>query len=275
MIRVALLIVAVTAGALAAWLSLAMRANPGSNRVVEVAAPVPAAPTRELLVAAVDLGRGQVLAREHLRWQAWPESAVSVLYITRSERPDAVETLVGRIARSRAAAGEPILNEMLLSRNSGFLSASLPAGKRAIAVRISAENTAGGFILPNDRVDVINTVAREGRAGGERRHVSRTILRNVPVLAIDQTADERTKDEQSKEERNRPRATFVGKTATLEVDSQQAEILAAGEATGSLSLALRSIADNDETQAIDRRAPAPLPTMLVIRGSKAELLSAR
>ncbi|MFO1087115.1 MAG: Flp pilus assembly protein CpaB [Reyranellaceae bacterium] len=276
MIRVALLIAAVTAGALAAWLSLVMRADPGPRREVEIAVPVPTptpAPTRELLVAAADLGRGQALAREHLQWQAWPESTVTALHITRSARPDALEALVGRIARSRAAAGQPILEEMLLPRNTGFLSAALPAGKRAVAVRISPENTAGGFILPNDRVDVINTVATEGRGNGERHHVSRTILKNIPVLAIDQTADEKGRDESNKEDKSRPRATVVGKTATLEVDSQQAEVLAAGEATGSLSLALRSIADMDEKETVERRTP--VPTMLVVRGSKTELLSAR
>jgi pilus assembly protein CpaB len=114
------------------------------------------------------------------------------------------------------------------------MAAILPQGMRAVSTEISAETGAGGFILPNDRVDVIHTVA-EDKGGGQSVNVSRTILTNVRVLAIDQQADDTSKE-----------AVAIGKTATLELTPEQAEEIAAAEASGSLSLALRSTADNDE-----------------------------
>jgi pilus assembly protein CpaB len=107
-----------------------------------------------------------------------------------------------------------------------------------VAIRVSAESTAGGFILPNDRVDVIQTVSRQGQQGAVD-NVSKTILTNIRVLAIDQKED--VKD-----------PVLVGKTATLELDAEQTETIAAGQATGALSLALRSVADNNAAPSIRR-----------------------
>ena len=234
MLRIAILIAALAAGGAAAWGALSLRGAPTVTTIVEPAPPVP---VRDVLVASADLGLGQALTKENMRWQSWPESALNPAYIKRSARPDALETLAGSIVRSRMTSGEPIRDENLVPLNAGFLSTMLPSGKRAVAVRISAQNTAGGFILPNDRVDVVLTVAPNA-ATTQRESVSRTILRNVPVLAIDQTVDERSTDEKGKAK--------VGKTATLELDPSQVEILTAGETTGTLSLALRSAADNSE-----------------------------
>jgi pilus assembly protein CpaB len=267
MFRVVLLTVALAAGGAAGWLAFVMRSAPAVATVVQVAPP---APTQHVLVASVDLGRGQALTRENLRWQSWPDGALNPAYISRAARPDALETLAGSIVRSRVTAGEPVRDQMLVPLNAGFLSATLPPGKRAVAVRISPENTAGGFILPDDRVDVISTVALDGQGEGEKQHVSRTILRNIPVLAIDQTLDEKVKDEKAKDEKGRPRAVVVGRTATLEVDPLQAEILAAGEATGTLSLALRSAADNNsEVQPVSLRRSSP--QVQVLRGGRTDV----
>src|SRR5690606_16094046 len=110
----------------------------------------------------------------------------------------------------------------------------LPPGKRAVAIRVSAEKTAGGFILPNDRVDVIHTITRPGEAGAPGTSASRTILKNIRVLAVDQIA-------------NDPKGqAVVGKTATLELSPTQAEAVATGQIAGVLSLALRSVADSDD-----------------------------
>ncbi len=244
MLRLALLIVALSAGGGAGWVALAMQSNPA---IATIARPEPPGVMPEVLVASSDLAQGQVLGKENIRWQSWPESAVNPAYIIRSARHDAVETLSGSIVRSRVIAGEPLREEKLAPLNAGFLSAFLPSGKRAMAIRISAESTAGGFILPNDRVDVLHTVADQGQSDGPKQHVSRTILKNISVLAIDQSVDERAKDEKSKNEKNTPKAVVVGKTATLELNLQQAEVLAAAEVTGTLSLVLRSAADNGES----------------------------
>jgi pilus assembly protein CpaB len=243
MLRIAILIAALAAGGGAAWMALALRGEPAVATIAKPATPVP---VQDVLVASADLGLGQALTKENMRWQSWPESALNPAYISRSARPDALETqpkgLVGSFVRSRMTSGEPIRDENLVPLNAGFLSAMLPSGKRAVAVPISAQNTAGGFILPNDRVDVILTVAQE-----KSEPVSRTILRNVPVLAIDQTVDERSKNENGK-----AKAAVVGKTATLELDPSQVEILTAGERQGTLSLALRSAADNGEGPILTR-----------------------
>ena len=261
MFRIVLLIVALAAGSAAAWLALALRGDPPVATIVQTA---PAAPTQDVLVASADLGQGQTLTRENLRWQSWPESALNPTYVSRSARPDALETFAGLIVRSRMISGEPVRDEKLVPLNASFLSAMLPSGKRAVAVRISAENTAGGFILPNDRVDVLHT-APQGQGEGQKQHVSRTILRNIPVLAIDQSVDERSKDEKSK-----AKAAFVGKTATLELDPLQAEVLTAGEATGMLSLALRSAADIGEMPPVNGQQSSRI--VLVIRASRIEVV---
>jgi pilus assembly protein CpaB len=137
----------------------------------------------------------------------------------------------------------------LIPATGSFLATLLPPGMRAVAVRISAENTAGGFILPGDRVDVLVTAAP--LLGGSQKtsqQVTLTILSNVPVLAIDQVVDDKSKDDKDK-----GKAGVVGKTATLELDPPQVEQLATAQASGGvISLALRSVADNGETPAIAR-----------------------
>lgn len=226
MLRIIILFIAISAGGLCAW--LLMTAKPQQDVVVAA----PHVQTADVLVASADLIQGQVLTEKDLRWQPWPQDAVSSVYISRATKPDALTSYKGTMVRARFTAGEPILEEKISRTPSGMLASMLPAGKRAVAIRVSAESTAGGFILPNDRVDVIQTVTRPGSQGQPESH-STTILTNIRVLAIDQRADD-VKD-----------PVFVGKTATLELNAEQAERIAAGQATGSLSLALRSFADND------------------------------
>jgi pilus assembly protein CpaB len=247
LLRVILLIGALGAGGVAAWLVIAARPEP-VTKIVE-APPV----TQDVLVAAGDLLQAQTLTKQNLRWQAWPQVALNPVYITRSSRPDAIDSLAGAIVRNHMAAGEPIQEGNLTPRHAGYLSTVLPSGKRAVAVRISAESTAGGFILPNDRVDVLHS---DGRSP-----VSRTILSNVRVLAIDQVVDDTNKNENSK-------ANVIGKTATLELDPSQAEILTAAQAAGTLSLALRSAADNNDFQLSSRQA------VRIIRAGHSEILNA-
>lgn len=237
MLRVVLLIVAVVAGGAAAWIGFRMKGEPAP--VITVVQPELPAAMPEVLVAAAGLGIGQALNKDNMRWQSWPQSAIVPGYIVRSLRPEALDTLTNSFVRSRMSSGEPIRDEKLVPTNAGFLSTLLPAGKRAVAVRISVESSAGGFVLPNDRVDVLLTTASAGKAD----HSTRAILRNVPVLAIDQAVDDRIPEEKSK---GKGKVAAIGKTATLELEPPQVEILVAGEATGTLSLALRSAADNAE-----------------------------
>jgi pilus assembly protein CpaB len=264
MFRFIILFVALVAGGGAAWIAFTMRSEPVAPTVVQETAP---AATRDVLVASTDLAPGQTLTKESMQWQPWPESAAQRTYIDRAARPDAIASLVGAVVRSKMIAGEPIRDDKLGLLNAGLLSSMLPSGKRAVAVRITAENTAGGFIMPNDRVDVLHTLGSLDKPEGQKDYTTRTILTNITVLAIDQTLDERNKDEKSK-----AKSTAVGKTATLELSPRQAELLTAAEAAGTLSLALRSTADHAEV------APAPLVAtapprvhqpVVIVRGASA------
>ncbi|MYZ48674.1 Flp pilus assembly protein CpaB [Propylenella binzhouense] len=254
MFRVIVLAIALVAGGIAAYLALSLGSGDSSQTVVELA---PQISTQEVVVASKDLNQGQALSEENLRWQKWPEEAVNAAFITKADRPDAIETLKGAVVRSQFAAGEPIREAKLAQAGSGFMSAILPSGKRAVAVRVSAQNTAGGFILPNDRVDVIQTVSQTG-ADGQNETVSRTILTNIRVLAIDQTVDDSSGE-----------PVVVGKTATLEVDPVQAEVVTSAEASGTLSLALRAMADTDEKSVANERQSG---TVKIYRSGRSQIV---
>ncbi|MPZ34774.1 MAG: Flp pilus assembly protein CpaB [Rhodospirillales bacterium] len=256
MFRIIILVVALVAGGGAAWIAFAMRAEPQAPVTVQEAPP-PA--TREVLVATADLAPGQVLTKESMRWQSWPESAVLSAYVSRSTRPDALASMVGAVVRSKMIAGEPIRDDKLGPVSAGLLSSMLPAGKRAVAVRITAEKTAGGLILPNDRVDVLHTLESADKPEGQKDYTTRTILTNIVVVAVDQTLNETNKDDKTK-----AKSAAIGKTVTLELDPRQAELLVAAEASGTISLALRSAADHAEVA-----PPLPKPVPLKVAAQPA------
>jgi pilus assembly protein CpaB len=227
--RIVVLTVAVGAGGIAAFLAS------GSDNKPAPAEPVAQLQTVDVLVAKSDIGLGQSVGAEDLQWQTWPASTASNSFIRRNERPDATTQIAGSIARAPFIAGEPIREPKLVKANgSGFMAAILPTGMRAVSTEISPETAAGGFILPNDRVDVILSKRDKNpdRPGAADAVNSEIILANVRVLAIDQAPKE--KDGQN---------TVVGKTVTLELKPEQAETLARAHQSGTLSLALRSIAD--------------------------------
>jgi pilus assembly protein CpaB len=227
--RIIVLAIAIVAGGIAAF--LAGRSEPPPP----APAPVASLETTDVLVAASDIGLGNKVSPQELRWQTWPAVAAGANFVRKSERPDAINQLAGSIARAPFAAGEPIREAKLIKGpGSGYMAAILPEGMRAISVEISPETGAGGFILPNDHVDVILTRRDKAaeKAAGTEIHVSEVILNNVRVLAIDQTV----------EEKNGQRVV-VGKTATLELAPRQAETLALSRQQGTLSLALRSLVD--------------------------------
>jgi pilus assembly protein CpaB len=225
--RIFVLIIALSAGGVAAYLA---RSTEESRPVAE---PVVQLPTAEILVAKSDIGLGQQVKPEDLQWQTWPASAGSNL-VNRASRAEAIKEIAGSIARAPFIAGEPIREQKLVKANgSGFMAAILPTGMRAISTEISPETGAGGFILPNDRVDVILS-KREKNPDGKGSDVvqSEIILSNIRVLAIDQAPKE-------KEGVN----SLVGRTVTLELKPEQAETLARARQSGTLALALRSITD--------------------------------
>ena len=234
--RIVVLSIAVCAGGAAAYL-----ASNSGPKPVEMPVTME---TTDVLVARSDIALGQTVTPDDLQWQSWPSSTASSSFIRKTDRAEAMSQIVGSIARSPFLAGEPIRETKLVKGNgSGFMAAILPTGMRAISTEISPETGAGGFILPNDKVDVILTKRDKGadRPGSADSINSETILTKIRVLAIDQTVGE--KDGQK---------VVVGKTATLELKPDQAESLARARQAGTLSLALRSLVDaNKNDVAVD------------------------
>jgi pilus assembly protein CpaB len=241
--RVVVLGIALGAGVAAALLAMNL-SRPAPPPPVQKAA-TPAIDTVDVLVAKQSIPVGGKVAADMLEWRTWPASGVPATYLTRAARPKAIEEISGTLARSSFLEGEPITEAKLVHTDSGFMSAILPAGKLAVATAISADTGAGGFILPNDRVDVIMTRQVSSNDGGDR-YQTETILYNVRVLAIDQTVEDKNGEK-----------VVIGQTATLELTPQQAEIITvARQISARLTLALRSVADaqtrlgNDATHLI-------------------------
>jgi pilus assembly protein CpaB len=251
--RIVVLTIALSAGGVAAYLAS------GSDNKSLPAEPVAQLQTVDVLVARSDIGLGQTVAAGDLQWQSWPATTASSGFIRRNAHPDATTEIAGSIARAPFIAGEPIRELKLVRANgSGFMAAILPTGMRAISTEISPETGAGGFILPNDRVDVILSKRDKNptRSGAPDVINSEIILSNVRVLAIDQAPKE--KDGQN---------TVVGKTVTLELKPEQAETLARARQAGTLALALRSITDVNmvENKTDDQAAPKQGDGVNVVR----------
>lgn len=238
--RILVLIVALIAGGIAAL--LAGRSDTPNSE------PVAMLDTVEVLIARREIEIGTAVSDEDLRWQLWPATSTSEHFISKKDRPDAIDQLLGSITRQTFALGEPIREARLIkAKGSGYMAAVLPQGKRAISTEITPETGAGGFILPNDHVDVI--LSRRERDSGAEAESGEIILFNVRVLAIDQAVEEKD-----------GKRVVLGKTATLELTPSQAQILVRSKASGTLTLALRSIVDfaasgeNTTEDSEDRRA---------------------
>jgi pilus assembly protein CpaB len=247
--RIVVLTIAVGAGGVAAYLASGSEKPP--------AEPAVQLPTVDVLVAKSDIGLGKSVTHDDMQWQTWPTATASSSFIRRTERPDAQTQILGSIARAPFIAGEPIREQKLVKADgSGFMAAILPGGMRAISTEISPETGAGGFILPNDRVDVIlSKREKNSDRNGPDTITSEIILTNVRVLAIDQAPKE--KDGQN---------AVVGKTVTLELKPEQAETLARARQSGTLALALRSIADINAVEAMpDDQAPKRGDSVNIVR----------
>ena len=232
--RVIILSVALLAAGAAAFLALQLT---GRERVVEMQAEtvIKREPVVNVLVAAASLPVGSRLTEESMRWQGFPENGIVEGFITEQNRPQALTELKDAIIRMPMFEGEPIRAEKIADANSAIMSSLLPSGKRAVATEITVSTSAGGFILPNDRVDVIMV-----KKGDEGTYQTETILSNIRVLAIDQEVQE--KDESK---------TVVGTTATLELTPEQSKVIAvAQQMADRLTLALRSVADAQEPDAL-------------------------
>lgn len=241
--RIAILGLALGAG----FVAYTMMANQ-KPQVVEVRQEAPRVETVDVLVASRDLTMGTVITGPELRWHAFPRDAVSAGFITRDGMPDALEQFEGGIARMPLLQGEPVNTRKVVQRDrGGFMSAMLSSGMRAVATEISAQSSAGGFILPNDRVDLLLT--RSGNTSSQP-FVTETILKNVRVLAIDQLIEEKQGQQ-----------VVIGQTATLELSPSQTEVLALANRIGTVSLSLRPLADTNEPEEVVEKNDQRLTVM--------------
>jgi pilus assembly protein CpaB len=230
--RVVVLAIAFTAALGAAW--IAKKIVSGPREVQQVEKTVGAT---DVLVAATNINLGDSVRADDLKWQQWPVEGVTPGLITRDAQPDAPTNLSGAVARAPFIAGEPIKEQKLIKvSEGGVMAAILPSGMRAISTPIREETAAGGFILPNDRVDVI--LSHKMKVGSKEEPVSEAVLRNVRVLAIGQEIENKDGEK-----------VATGKTATLELTPRQAEVLALAQSMGEISLSLRSLADAAPGQA--------------------------
>ncbi len=236
--RIAVLAIAAVAAIAAALLMRGiMMSRPAEAPIV--AEVRDEAPSVSVLAAARDLAVGERIMPGDLVWADWPESAAIPSFVLEASQPNAMEEYEAAVVRAPIAQGEPLLpGRVVRIGDASFMAAMLAPGMRAVAIPISVQRGAGGFILPNDRVDVVltrETATDEGRA----EYITSTILTNVRVLAIDQTFAEIDGQQ-----------TVIGSTATLELAPREVELVSQAEALGSvssgggLSLALRSLADS-------------------------------
>jgi len=231
------------AGGLAAFLVLRMNRAPAPTR--EVVTQVVEEAKTQILVAKAAIGIGQRLAPENLEWQDWPEGAIRPEYVTIASMPDAPTELSDAIARFEFFPGEPIREQKLVRSDQGYLSAVLATGMRGVSVGVSAVSSAGGFVVPNDHVDVVLTTATP--AGQQ----SELVLANVRVLAIGKRLGEMGTtggDEEGTADSPTPETFDKSTIATLELDPGQAETLINASTRGQLSLTLRSVVDFGKTE---------------------------
>lgn len=230
--RLVILTVAVAAAGLAGYMAMKLTRAP-APAVQEPVQVVQRVEVEDVLVTRTSMPIGSRLNQNSLEWQEWPRNAVVDGYVTRSTRPEAASELDGAVVRLPLFEGEPVRPEKVVDSSSRVMSSLLPSGKRAVATDISVSTSAGGFILPNDRVDIIMV-----RRGESDDYLTDVVLRNIRVLAIDQTIQDNPDGSQ----------TAIGSTATLELTPEQAQVIAvAQQMADRLTLALRSVADVQES----------------------------
>lgn len=202
----------------------------------------------EVLVAKQEIAAGASLETAGLTWQQWPMEGARGL-IMRTDRPNAVAELSGSMVRTTIAPGEPIRPDRLLDKGSRFMSVMLAPGKRALAIPLdqTGGTTAGGFVLPNDYVDVIR-VENSVQKGAS----SQIILRNVRVLAIGPNVGEKSGEK-----------VILGQTATLELEPEQAEFMVSAMQGATIFLTLRGMTESGaKMPELDKNATAPARTII-------------
>lgn len=217
------------------WMRSQSSANQQIASSAKTSAPVPS--KAQVLVAKKDLLVGERITTESIGWQDWPETgAANVAFFVQAKAPDSIKAFENGIVRQEMVAGEPVTAKKIVAVNAetSSMAALVTPGMRATAVVITPDSSVAGFVLPNDRVDIVLTRELQIQANGQTRSqtVSATILENVRVLAIDQSVAQ-VKDQKA----------MAGSTATVELTANDAEKLRLADKLGDISLMLRGYAD--------------------------------
>ena len=232
--KLALLIGALVIAVITAVMAKNMFAGAGAQQ----AAAAPAVPTGpKILVAKKAMSVGTIVDAESLGWQPWPKELMQNAYYSEGQPDSDPQKLLGTVVRYQVTAGQPLTRGALVGpKDRGFLAAALGAGMRAITVPVNASTGVAGFVFPGDHIDLVLTQVVQGGGDGPPLKVSETIVRNIRVLATDQRFTD--KDEDGK--------TLVRtfSNVTFEVTPRIAEKISVAQSMGTLSLSLRSIADN-------------------------------
>lgn len=247
---------------------LAVNLSSTAPETIKQIVKIPTIQTTKILAASKSLLRGQVVKSGDLAWLEWPSSSISDRHFTKKKNPNILKKLIGRTVRFSMEKGDPAGKGKFVAEGRGFMASVLTSGKRAVSTRVSPGTAAGGFILPDDRVDVMMTRA----IGPEDNQSFKTepVLRNVRVLAIDQVIQE--KDGQS---------VVVGKTATLELDDDQVRILTVTQQIADqITLALRSLRDAKEPVTSEGlylvgEGPASEKPVSIVRYGKRSIIQAK
>jgi len=249
-VRLIILVIAAGAAIGAVFLVRSMQAPAPAVAAAEIAGPAPVAveiPLKQILVASNTIPAGKFVSLDDLEWQGWPADAQMDSFIDQENEAEALEKMVGAVARFDIVAGEPVTKTKLQHPGTaGFMSVMLTPGMRAVSIEIETETAAGGFIQPNDRVDVI--VTREVESANARANPmagirSDLILANIRVLAIDHVYGSPPIEGGEEEVRTGQGAVIIGSRATLELTERDATLVNTARKAGDISLTLRSIAD--------------------------------
>ena len=239
----------------------------GSQRKAPIVVQAPKIQTDRVLVAAQDIPMGVVVTEPMVSWQEWPKDAVSEQMLTKSIVSDLNGELKDTMTRLPFLRGEPLRRDKLVKAGiGGYMAAVLPSGMRAVAIKIdnSGDSSAGGFILPNDRVDVVRVYRDDEatRSKGSEVVAHQTVLANVRVLAIGQNVQEEN-----------GKKVVVGGNATLELDPKQAELVIFTQhmAGSNLHLVLRSLVDSGGvTQTVNDPSEAASTALTIVRYGAAQ-----
>src|SRR5690242_20229716 len=233
--KLALLVGALVIAVVTAIMAKNMFAGAGAQQAAAAPAAVPVGP--KVLVAKKALTVGTIIDADSFTYQPWPKELMQSAYYIEGS-PDAnPQSLLGTVVRYAITAGQPITRGSLVGpQDRGFLAAALGPGMRAITVPVNASTGVAGFVFPGDHVDLMLTQQVDGGGDGAPLKVSETIVRNIRVLATDQRVDDKDKDGKIQVK------TF--NNVTLEVTPRIAEKISVAQSVGTLSLSLRSLADN-------------------------------